>query len=278
VSNRIRLLFNNALEGTGAHVGNRALRAMEELIAKESSAKPSSDLWITHQEWMQRGRPAYSAKRTEKGLWGPTRMFLVTGKTPSSTPPKPPIFKDHLERAQWLWNNLPEKIRAYCHLKICREGRARRWRRSVANPRMWGWASKFVEQSPGQVGQSIGQAVVEGGIQPLQNTEAAPTLHSLYGTVISGHLSTQDNPWNTPAVAVPDMSFSQFVEQKLEKLKKAPPKPDKTPKHKLVPKVSYQSKTSASDGEAFYKPVASKTPISPDSKEPKPRLRIGVWS
>lgn len=141
MSNRLRIFFHCAQEGQ-AHIGKHALLAMERLLMQ---CPPTANWeWITDKEWASRGKPAFSDKMMvdfehDDVLGDVGHMY----KVPSALALAPPAFATPkfpaaLERAKWLWKNLPQEMRKHCQLVVTRESRTAHWKNSRANPAVYG--------------------------------------------------------------------------------------------------------------------------------------------
>jgi hypothetical protein len=152
MSNRIRLLFHCALDGPRAHVGNRALRAMERLIKQHRLQHPPTQELISHKEWVRRGKPFYMERVLGFSLQGPVYNYRVprTPGTPAQAQPEPSKTspKGLLERAKGLWNSMPTDLRRISQLTLTRESRNMRWKRSNSNPTRWSFLGKPSKNAP----------------------------------------------------------------------------------------------------------------------------------
>lgn len=302
MSNRIRVLFYNALEGSNvAHVGNQALRAMRLIRAQEKTlSRETVEEWVNNREWKLRGSPTFVRRSF--------RMSAVTGRgetqyligVPSKAPPmadEPWHFKNGLERLQWLWENLPAGPRGFCQLKVFRENRWGRWHQSLANPSRWGWAAP--------VKASAAQTDPIALVKPFYTQQSSAGIPSSGGWEAAMY-STQGPVVGTPSVLSPEglNTYEDLASQVLAKqlqaqmaakkefikglyiqapgaLPKSPKKPFKA-HAKLQPSDDEDQILTEPDAKPSSR-FKSDSPNEAHPEKTKPekekiRLRLGIWS
>ena len=128
-----------------AHVGQKALEAMERFVAfkaalgksNKTASKPPLE-WLSQREWQLCGKPFYTERElTSNPFSGFSYRYHVPSKTTGAE--RPAKFASVLERAKWLWLHLPAEIKGHSQLLVTRENRSATWNRSLANPAWHGW-------------------------------------------------------------------------------------------------------------------------------------------
>jgi hypothetical protein len=252
MSNRTRILFHSDLPGAaGTYIGNQALKVMETIAKTSAQSRSAKDpVWVSEDTWNYMGRPKYLKRVIKEGPIGSVRKFLLEiNCMPSlSDVDNAPVFKDGLQKAQWLWDRLPPEVRSYSQLKVFRENRNCRWKRSLGNPAQWGW-------------------------QPSKNP--GPEIVTLKTPSPSGPLGTAPSWFIEPPIVHMHVGEAQFqetiakVKADLQKRQVARPK---QPVNKI-----FRCEGDILDGPEFFdKPSKSKIAKEP-KREPK-RLRLGIWS
>lgn len=138
MSNRLRILFHCGLEGPAAHVGQKALAAMQAYLVRPVQRQK----WVTNGDWIKMGRPKFVQRQLRAESNGKATYFYMVDVLDVDMPlakiqPPPGTA---LERAKWLWQHLPSEIRKHSQLLVMRENRSNCWRRSPANPHRQGWS------------------------------------------------------------------------------------------------------------------------------------------
>jgi hypothetical protein len=233
---------------------------METLAQNQKSKLTKSDGWVEESVWLAMGRPPYKRTVIRTTAWGAVPYYFLQSR-PVETTTKP-IFKDRVEKAQWLWQNLPDHIRSYCQLKIYRESRAYRWGHSLANPAQWGWRERAkLAKTP--------SATI--GADPFNGTSTAIGL------------SAGQVPWAQPPQLEPAQAHAELLFESLQKAKlQIKPKAQKT-KAPYKPYVQYpipeRELSEVSMPDFFEKPISPKqTKATPASTPKIKHLQLGIWS
>jgi hypothetical protein len=86
------------------------------------------------------GNIALSALENYWRSWKASHFVQSMGRFPH-VPAPIPSHKTKLERALWLWNNLPPNYKQQAHFTVVRERRSQNWLRSPAHPNNLGLLS-----------------------------------------------------------------------------------------------------------------------------------------
>jgi hypothetical protein len=248
-----------------------------EALAKNSppgtATPPVPQGWVDQNEWIRLGKPAFVKKGLRIGPFGTERQYLL-GPKPALAPPERPLaFKGLLDRAQWLWENLPQHVKSYCQLRIFRESRNRRWKHSLSNPRSWGWKA-----SKGPA--AVAPAITSGASQVLYGSGLAGAGSLQFATEVLLNASAPP-PWK---IQPPDSTTpipGSFYEHMVAKLDKA----KASQKQKAPAPKKFKRDSLEPVGDDWYnapekttnKTSKAEIAVEPDKKA-KPRLRLGIWS
>lgn len=179
MSNRLRILFHCGMEGSVAHVGRHALKAMESYLRPLPQQH-----WVTNGDWIKLGRPKFTERHLKADANGQARyIYLVNADALDMPKPKIQVPEGTLlERAKWLWAALPPEVRKHSQLLVMRENRFNCWRRSAANPSRQGWSK------PG-----------DPGMQAPHFEKVADSVWSFSKDLVGAALGIKDPSAPTPA-------------------------------------------------------------------------------
>jgi hypothetical protein len=280
MSSRIRILFHCASEGPTCHVGRKALLAMYRHLAPGPSGAPLE--WVDARTWFHRGKPQYKERQMDFSTARPNYIYRVPRRP--SEPPTAPVFKGLVEEARWLWENLPQEIRATSQLIVTRESRASKWQRSRCNPAKYGWKTagdrkKNAPQAP--------KGWVFGSLDYAPAPSTAASWFAVDSSLLTGPLAGQGLVGQTPAP--PEDKAPNAFQATYQKYKKA----TQPVQEQAYGQDALGAGRTAKKARVYFKKPKLEAPEedfegdSPEpvaakprkSKEPeKARLRIGIWS
>lgn len=253
MSTRVRVLFRNGLEGSVAHVGKHAIAAMERLIASTETALPSVPVYLPEEPPSVWNLPyGYTSRRKEarrKKDVDPSGMLRDPLKHPELS---------RVSRAISLWQLIPKSMQAYCNLYITREDRKHSWKKSLANPKLYGWYLKQVKKSGN-----------------IPNTPSAPDASAISYAEAVAALQAAHAELPTPGASsgsVAGLTYT-FTLPTFGSTGGEGANPGANPSTKKPGKAQVLKKTLATHP-AGKTSTAGTTPGGPG----KPKLKIGIWA
>ena len=255
-----------------AHVGQKALRAMERFVTlktphvkdNKSASKPPRE-WISQREWMKQGKPLYTERQLSTDPFhGFTYMYRV-GQATSNQPPK---FPNVLERAKWLWQHLPAEIRQHSQLLVTRENRKSAWSRSLANPTRHGWRKPHGKTS-------AGKPFYSNWLPKDYELEFTPILDNVIASFPEAPSPTPDSA-NVKASMLKKLQKARQTAGQASQTAQVPYKAHKPSPKLQKPQKAYgvgivEEGPATSNGNAVE--VGIPAPVAA-----KPKLRLGIWS
>jgi hypothetical protein len=301
MSSRIRILFHCAIEGPTCHVGRKALLAMWRLLKPGPITNLPQLEWVDHTTWLARSKPPYKERQLDFSQGSPYYIYRVARKA-SGEAPAAPAFKNLTEEARWLWEHLPQDIRAVSQLIVTRESRSSQWRRSRCNPSKYGWKiagdkKKAPPKVPkGWIFGSMDYAFNSWDPQPsIPGQAPLSALNATSGGLEAALQEASDfinvpGPVNPVPKALDKASGKSVAYDKYKKAfgagaglstgpvqsqKAAPPNyPYNKPPRNKQPKVKFlgPEEDFPEDDETLPKTVG------PGKKTGPPKLKIGIWA